>query len=107
MIGLTHSTHQHFELAQEIHTDERTVQSEAHTIGSSNIETSNRPYRRHQPQYSYFKSVLTYPKQFCLHTIEYYSIISYSIHPYNYMYSKSFQAHLSKMILAKEYKQQV
>ena len=74
MMGTIHSIHQHFKLAQEIHTDERTVRPEAHTIGSSNIETSNRPYKRHQPQLNYSKSVLTYPKQFCLHTIEYYSI---------------------------------
>ena len=74
MMGLTHPIHQYFKLAQEIHTDERIVRPEAHTIGSSNIETSYRPYKRHQPQLSYSKSVLTYPKQFCLHTIEYYSI---------------------------------
>ena len=74
MMGLTHPIHQHFRLAQEIHTGERIVRPEAHTIGSLNIETSNRPYRRHQPQLSYSISVLTYPKQFCLHIIEYYSI---------------------------------
>ena len=32
------------------------------------------PNRKHQPQNSFSESVLTYPKQFCLHTIEYYSI---------------------------------
>ena len=107
MMGLTHLIHQHFKLAQEIHTSERTVRPEAHTVGSSYIETSNRPYKRHQPPLSYSKSVLTYPKQFYLHIIEYYSIslrISYSIYTYNYMYSKSFQAFLSEMILASEYK---
>ena len=62
MMGLTHPTYQYFKLAQEIHTGERTVRPKAHTIGSSNIETSNRPYKRHQPQFSYFESVLTYPK---------------------------------------------
>ena len=74
MMGLTHPIHQHFELAQKIHTSERTVRPEAHIIGSSNIETSIRPYKRHQPQFSYSESVLTYPNQFCLHTIKYYSI---------------------------------
>ena len=74
IMDLTHPIHQHFNIAQEIHTGERTVRPEAHTKWSLNIETSNRPYRRHQSQLSYSKSVLTYPKQFCLHTIEYCSI---------------------------------
>ena len=78
MMGLTHPIHHHFKLAQEIHTGERTVQPEAHTIGISNIETLNRPYKS-QPQLSYSISVLTYPKQFCLHTIEYYSIPQQSL----------------------------
>ena len=73
-MGMTHPINQHFKLAQEIHTDEQTVRPEAHTIESSNIETSFRPYKRHQPQFSYSESVLKYPKQFCLHTIEYHSI---------------------------------
>ena len=72
MMGMTHPIYQHFKLVQEIHTGERTVRPEAHIIGSSNIETS--PYRRHQPQYDYSESVLTYPKQFYLHVIKYYSI---------------------------------
>ena len=62
MMGLTHSTYQHFKIAQKIHTSKWTVRPEAHTIGSSNIKTSNRPYKRHQPQLSYSESVLTYPK---------------------------------------------
>ena len=74
MIGLTHLINQYFKLTQEIHIGERTMRLKAHIIGSSNIETQIRPYRRHQPQNSYSESVLTYPKQFCLHTIEYYSI---------------------------------
>ena len=78
MTSLTHPMYQHFKLAQKIHTGEQIVRPEAHIIGSSNIETSNRPYRRHQPQFSYSKSVFTYPKQFCLHTIEYYSILKES-----------------------------
>ena len=71
VMGMTHPINQHFKLAQEIHTDEHIVWLEAHTVGSSYIETSNRPHKRHQPQLSYSKSALTYPKQFCLHTIEY------------------------------------
>ena len=74
MMGLTHPIHQYFKLTQEIHTGERTVWPEAHTVGSSYIETSNRPYKRHQSQLNYSKSELTFPKQFCLYTIEYYSI---------------------------------
>ena len=74
MMGLTHLIYQHFKLAQEIHTSERTVWLEVHNVRSSYIKISNRPYKRHQPQLSYSKSVLIYPKQFCLHTIEYYSI---------------------------------
>ena len=74
MMGLTHPIFQHFKLVQEIHTGEWTVRPEAHTVGSSYIETSNRSYKRHQPQLSYSESVLTYPKQFCFHAIEYYSI---------------------------------
>ena len=62
MIGLTHPIHQHFKLAQEIHIGERIVRPEAHIVGSSNIETSTMPYRRHQPQFSYSESILTYPK---------------------------------------------
>ena len=74
MMGLTHPINQHFKLVQKIHTSEQTVQLEAHIVWSSNIETQIKPYKRHQPQNSYSKSVLTYPKQFCLHTIEYYWI---------------------------------
>ena len=74
MMGLTHPINQHFKLVQKIHTSEQTVQPETHIVWSSNIKTQIRPYKRHQPQNSYSKSVLTYPKQFCLHTIEYYSI---------------------------------
>ena len=74
MMSLTHPINQHFKLAQEINTGEQTMRPESHIIGSSNIETQIRPYRRHQPQNSYSESVLTYPKQFCLHTIEYYPI---------------------------------
>ena len=50
MMGLTHPIYQHFKFAQKNHTSEQTVRPEAHTVGTSNIETSNRPYRRHQPQ---------------------------------------------------------
>ena len=64
MMGLTHPIHQIFKFAQEIHTGEQIVRPEAHIIGSSNIEISNRPYRRHQPQLSYSKSVLTPNKLF-------------------------------------------
>ena len=74
MMGLTHPIHQHFKLAQKIHTSEHTLRPEAHIIGSSNIETSITSYRRHQPQFNYSESVITYLKQFCLHIIEYYSI---------------------------------
>ena len=51
MMGLTHPIYQHFKLAQEIHTGEWIVRPKAHTIGSSNIETSIKPYWRHQPQF--------------------------------------------------------
>ena len=74
VMGLTHPINQHFKLAQKIYTSEQTVRPKAHIVGSSNIETQIRLYRRHQPQNSYSQSVLTYPKQFCLHTIEYHSI---------------------------------
>ena len=74
MMSMTHLINRYFKLAQEIHIDERIVRPEAHNKWSTNIETPLRPCRRHQPQNSYSKSVLTYPKQFCLHTIEYYPI---------------------------------
>ena len=74
IMGLTHPTYPYFKLTQEIHTSKWTVRPEAHTIGSSNIETQIRLYWRHQVQKSYSESVLTYPKKFYLHTIEYYSI---------------------------------
>ena len=48
MMNLTHPIHQHFRLAQKIHTNEWIVRPEAHTIGAP-IETSNKPYKRHQP----------------------------------------------------------
>ena len=50
------------------------MQPEALTVHSFNKETSNRSYKRHQSQFSYSESVLTYPKQFYLHIIEYNSI---------------------------------
>ena len=75
MMGQTYPIHQTFQTCtQKIHIGERTVRPEAHIIGSSNIETLNRSYKIHQSQFSYSESVLTYPKQFCLYTIEYYSI---------------------------------
>ena len=74
IMGLTHSIIQHFKFVQDIHTDERALRPEGHIIGSFNIKTQIRLYRKHQPQNSYSKSVFTYPEQFCLHTIEYNSI---------------------------------
>ena len=110
MIGLTHLINQYFNLALEIYTDERIVQPDAHTKGSFNIETQLKPYRKHQPQNSYSEK-FTYIPQAFLVTYNWVLFnplkISYSIHPYNYKYSKSFQTHSSKMILTSEYKQQV